>query len=263
MANRYSSWLSLKNSLTIPRGDKPFPPNHDHPTAPKPVNDSRQLSCLSRLKGALTGIGCRRQVSTAPAPQSALSIIAVVDYSSSRMPSPSQVLIGKPPTQCAANTLRQFGSRVRLRSTPAGHYPPGACTASQAILRPVAENQTLRRSARSCKRKVSRLSHQAFQIRSKSPRLRCPTFEIPKIRAWVAELAKGICEGCGQKAPFEVDGLPFLEVHHVKHLAQQGSDSITNAVALCPNCHRRCHFASDKEAFTLSLYGKVSRLIAE
>ncbi|WP_371259562.1 HNH endonuclease [Pseudomonas sp. Pf153] len=52
-------------------------------------------------------------------------------------------------------------------------------------------------------------------------------------------------------------------MHHVKHLAQQGSDSITNAVALCPNCHRRCHFASDKEAFTLSLYGKVSRLIAE
>lgn len=85
----------------------------------------------------------------------------------------------------------------------------------------------------------------------------------PKVRAWVAELAKGICEGCGQKAPFEVDGLPFLEVHHVKHLAQQGSDSITNAVALCPNCHRRCHLASDKEAFTLSLYGKVRRLVAE
>ncbi|WP_237884094.1 HNH endonuclease [Pseudomonas sp. PGPR40] len=85
----------------------------------------------------------------------------------------------------------------------------------------------------------------------------------PKVRAWVAELAKGICEGCGQKAPFEVDGLPFLEVHHVKHLAQKGSDSIANAVALCPNCHRRCHLASDREAFTLSLYEKVGRLVAE
>ncbi|UZE22511.1 HNH endonuclease [Pseudomonas sp. B21-056] len=85
----------------------------------------------------------------------------------------------------------------------------------------------------------------------------------PKVRAWVAELAKGVCEGCGQKAPFEVDGLPFLEVHHVKHLAQQGSDSITNAVALCPNCHRRCHLASDREAFTLSLYERVGRLVVE
>ncbi|WP_458128276.1 HNH endonuclease [Pseudomonas sp. Z2-11] len=85
----------------------------------------------------------------------------------------------------------------------------------------------------------------------------------PKVWAWVAELAKGVCEGCGQKAPFEVDGLLFLEVHHVKHLAQNGSDSITNAVALCPNCHRRCHLASDKEAFTLSLYKKISRLVVE
>jgi 5-methylcytosine-specific restriction protein A len=85
----------------------------------------------------------------------------------------------------------------------------------------------------------------------------------PKIRAWVADLAKGICEGCGQKAPFEVDGLPFLEVHHVKHLAQKGSDSISNAVALCPNCHRRCHLSSDRDDFTKSLYGKVGRLVVE
>lgn len=85
----------------------------------------------------------------------------------------------------------------------------------------------------------------------------------PKVRAWVADLAKGVCEGCGQNAPFEVDGLPFLEVHHVKHLAQKGSDSISNAVALCPNCHRRCHLSSDKEAFSFSLYEKVGRLRRE
>jgi 5-methylcytosine-specific restriction protein A len=82
----------------------------------------------------------------------------------------------------------------------------------------------------------------------------------PRVRAWVADLAKGICEGCGQKAPFEADGLPFLEVHHVKHLAQKGADCINNAVALCPNCHRRCHLSSDKIEFTLSLYAKVKRL---
>ncbi|OPA86411.1 HNH endonuclease [Pseudomonas fluorescens] len=85
----------------------------------------------------------------------------------------------------------------------------------------------------------------------------------PKVRAWVLKEAKGICEGCGSNAPFEVDGLPFLEVHHVKHLAQKGSDRITNAVALCPNCHQRCHRSSDREAFTEGLYAKIGRLARE
>lgn len=85
----------------------------------------------------------------------------------------------------------------------------------------------------------------------------------PKVRAWVLKEAKGICEGCGSNAPFEVDGQPFLEVHHVKHLAQKGSDRISNAVALCPNCHQRCHRASDRDAFTEGLYSNVQRLARE
>lgn len=85
----------------------------------------------------------------------------------------------------------------------------------------------------------------------------------PKVRAWVLKEAKGICEGCGSNAPFEVDGLPFLEVHHVKHLAKKGSDRTTNAVALCPNCHQRCHRSSDREAFTERLYAKIGRLARE
>lgn len=85
----------------------------------------------------------------------------------------------------------------------------------------------------------------------------------PAVRAWVRDAANGNCEGCGEAAPFEKDGLPYLEVHHVKHLAQKGSDRTSNAVALCPNCHRRCHHSSDRDEFTLSLYKKVTRLAAE
>ena len=85
----------------------------------------------------------------------------------------------------------------------------------------------------------------------------------PVVRAWVRKEAKGICEGCGKPAPFEKDGRPFLEVHHVKHLAQEGSDRPSNAVALCPNCHRRCHHSSDRDAFTAQLYEKVGRLEEE
>jgi 5-methylcytosine-specific restriction protein A len=85
----------------------------------------------------------------------------------------------------------------------------------------------------------------------------------PEVRAWVRQQAEGKCEGCGEPAPFEKDGRPFLEVHHVKHLAQEGSDRTSNAVALCPNCHRRCHHSSDRDEFTSSLYTKVERLKAE
>ncbi|AUZ47754.1 HNH endonuclease [Pseudomonas orientalis] len=86
----------------------------------------------------------------------------------------------------------------------------------------------------------------------------------PEVRAWVRQQAAGVCEGCGLHAPFTLDnGQPFLEVHHVKHLAQKGSDRITNAVALCPNCHQRCHRSSDRDAFTEGLYAKVGRLARE
>ncbi len=54
----------------------------------------------------------------------------------------------------------------------------------------------------------------------------------------------GICEACNKPAPFnrKSDGTPYLEVHHKLPLAQGGEDSIANAVAICPNCHRQAHF---------------------
>lgn len=85
----------------------------------------------------------------------------------------------------------------------------------------------------------------------------------PEVRAWVRKQANGICEGCNQPAPFEMNERPFLEVHHVKHLAHGGSDRPSNAVALCPNCHRRCHHSNDKLEFTASLYERLGRLVRE
>ncbi len=86
----------------------------------------------------------------------------------------------------------------------------------------------------------------------------------PLVKAWVLQNATGICEGCVHPAPFTLeDGSPFLEVHHVHPLAEGGADQISNAVALCPNCHRRCHLSSDRKTFAATLYSTINRLVSE
>lgn len=86
----------------------------------------------------------------------------------------------------------------------------------------------------------------------------------PAVKAWVLQAAKGHCEGCDGSAPFiGMDGLPYLEVHHVMPLSSHGSDKTTNAVALCPNCHRRCHYSKDRDEFKLTLYQRIPRLVVE
>ena len=85
-----------------------------------------------------------------------------------------------------------------------------------------------------------------------------------KVKAWVLERAQGACEACDAPAPFTtVDGYPYLEVHHVRKLADQGSDTPSNAVALCPNCHRRLHFSVDALAYRDELYKRVDALKKE
>lgn len=67
------------------------------------------------------------------------------------------------------------------------------------------------------------------------------------IREYVKELANGICQLCDNKAPFEVKGKPFLHVHHIEYLANGGTDTIENAIAVCPNCHAKIHLLELKE----------------
>ncbi|AFM13945.1 HNH endonuclease [Turneriella parva] len=66
----------------------------------------------------------------------------------------------------------------------------------------------------------------------------------PDVVAEVLARAKGRCESCKKPAPFKrvSDGSPYLEVHHLIRLIDGGDDSVANATALCPNCHRRMHF---------------------
>jgi len=70
----------------------------------------------------------------------------------------------------------------------------------------------------------------------------------PSISAYVKFKANGICQLCGSPAPFKtLSNEPYLEVHHVIWLSQNGEDSINNTTALCPNCHKKMHILNLEE----------------
>ncbi len=69
----------------------------------------------------------------------------------------------------------------------------------------------------------------------------------PDVVAEILERANGKCEKCKNAAPFKrktgkLKGEPYLEVHHKKQLSKGGHDTVPNAIALCPNCHRKAHY---------------------
>ena len=66
----------------------------------------------------------------------------------------------------------------------------------------------------------------------------------PDVVAEVLEQATGVCGGCKKLAPFirRSDSSPYLEAHHIIPLAIGGEDTVSNAIALCPNCHRKAHY---------------------
>lgn len=65
----------------------------------------------------------------------------------------------------------------------------------------------------------------------------------PLVILEVLDRAGGICERCDCPGPFfkDTNGQPYLEVHHIVPLADNGDDTIENSLALCANCHRHAH----------------------
>jgi 5-methylcytosine-specific restriction protein A len=86
----------------------------------------------------------------------------------------------------------------------------------------------------------------------------------PQVKAYVLRRAKGHCESCGNPAPFKTtQGIAYLEIHHLRRLADGGSDRVQNSVAVCPNCHRALHDAEDATQITEQIYKCVPGLIHE
>ena len=91
----------------------------------------------------------------------------------------------------------------------------------------------------------------AYKRATKEPKKKEVALQTQIIRdPYVSEEAKrranGICQLCGQPAPFcKSDGKPYLETHHIVFLSRGGEDSPKNTAALCPNCHRKMHVLED------------------
>jgi 5-methylcytosine-specific restriction protein A len=82
--------------------------------------------------------------------------------------------------------------------------------------------------------------------------------------AWVRQEANGVCECCQSPAPFiKQTGDPYLEVHHLRRLADGGSDRVSNAAAICPNCHRELHLGVNAGELLKRLYANLQRLVPE
>lgn len=79
------------------------------------------------------------------------------------------------------------------------------------------------------------------------------------VAAYAKAAARGTCDLCQHPAPFRTKaGAPYLECHHIHWLARGGPDTIENAVALCPNCHRKVH-VRDLESDRRQLRQRVTR----
>ncbi len=115
---------------------------------------------------------------------------------------------------------------------------------------PIVDINLTREVEEKAERKVKKLSDTELLKRAKAAPKKAGSRTVqtnqaqrdPNVSAYVKRRAAGHCELCTEPAPFKnKQGEPYLESHHIVWLSNGGEDSIANAVALCPNCHRKMH----------------------
>lgn len=131
-------------------------------------------------------------------------------------------------------------------------------------------------------RTVERSSHEALQViatdtmqtslHTLQQQLSAETHRVPTIRLSLMEYrrrsatvhhyaqlrAGGYCELCLKRAPFNTEGgIPYLEVHHIHRLADDGPDAPRNVAAICPNCHRAVHHSDNRLELNAALAARI------
>ncbi|MBE7721094.1 MAG: HNH endonuclease [Lacrimispora celerecrescens] len=141
-------------------------------------------------------------------------------------------------------------------------------------VKPIAEDTTIMKLS---EKEIVKLSNKDLIRKSKMSRVdREPQkvetivyYRDPYLKEIIKRIANGKCQYCGAEAPFnDKNNEPYLEEHHVKRLADGGSDTIDNVVAICPNCHRRMHVLNDEtdmlilESIAEQNVNRLNRLLA-
>jgi 5-methylcytosine-specific restriction enzyme A len=85
----------------------------------------------------------------------------------------------------------------------------------------------------------------------------------PEVKRWLLDNTGNVCECCLVEPFLKPDGSTYREIHHLKKLADDGSDRVENAVAICANCHRELHFGANNADLLDELYNRISRLERE
>lgn len=108
-----------------------------------------------------------------------------------------------------------------------------------------AVSKSLKDSDESIKKRLA----EAPKIPAKVQTISYDFIRNPDVIAFVLKRANGKCGLCGFDAPFykASDGGPYLEVHHWITLSEGGEDTVENAGALCPNCHKQAHYGQRRE----------------
>jgi 5-methylcytosine-specific restriction protein A len=65
------------------------------------------------------------------------------------------------------------------------------------------------------------------------------------VRNYVLKRANGRCEYCEKQGFLMSNGDRYLETHHILALSEQGADSVSNVIGLCPDHHKQAHFGVD------------------
>ncbi|MFP7735877.1 HNH endonuclease [Priestia aryabhattai] len=80
------------------------------------------------------------------------------------------------------------------------------------------------------------------------------------LKQYVHKRAGGICEACGESAPFIArDGSTFLQMYYISKLSEGGLARTKDAAALCPNCHSRLRYGKYSEVYEEELITKINK----
>jgi predicted HNH restriction endonuclease len=110
--------------------------------------------------------------------------------------------------------------------------------------------------------RILRNAEKAFGQPERKERTSSDFVRNPYVVAATLHRANGFCEmpNCTSELFSRDDGTAFLEVHHITPLAEGGDDTLLNAAALCPMCHRELHFGSQRRQKRAVLHAYVASI---